>query len=366
MKYEDSADKHERSKATTDIVVRLALTVIIVFLAAGLGHAQGCIVARSTSLGTGPESEGGYLAAKHWQLTVDYRHQYSFRHFIGDVEQVQRQQLGNFVENRINLENFQLTYQATDRWSFDINIPVLEASRRSHNGYYTTYSQGIGDILLSVDRWMWNPKNNPPHNVQFGLGVQMPTGRDDIQNDVITAPGAAPTDVTLDYSIQPGSGGWGILFGVQAFQNLGKQAQFYFNTSYIATPQDTNGVLRNATAASQPLTEYNSISDQYLIEMGVAMPITAVKGLTFTLGPRDEGVPAHDLFGTSFGFRRPGMSISLEPGLVYVRGKNMLSASVGRAIFRDRIRSVPDKLLGTHGDAAFADYVWLASLTRRF
>src|ERR1035437_1177784 len=36
-----------------------------------------------------------------------------------------------------------------------------------------------------------------------------------------------------------------------------------------------------------------------------------------------------------------------------------------RQAFRDRTRGVPDKILGTHGHAAFADYVWLRSYTCR-
>jgi hypothetical protein len=43
----------------------------------------------------------------------------------------------------------------------------------------------------------------------------------------------------------------------------------------------------------------------------------------------------------------------------------MIQASVGKAIWRDRTRSVPDRILGTHGDAAFADYVWLVSYNYR-
>ena len=69
--------------------------------------------------------------------------------------------------------------------------------------------------------------------------------------------------------------------------------------------------------------------------------------------------------GNDLGFRRPGFAVSLAPGFIYVRGTSMLTASVGKALYRDRTRSVPDILLGTHGDAAFADYVWFASYTYR-
>jgi hypothetical protein len=78
-----------------------------------------------------------------------------------------------------------------------------------------------------------------------------------------------------------------------------------------------------------------------------------------------EGVPAADLMGNDLGFRRPGFAISAEPGFIYARGGSMIQASIGKAVYRDRTRSVPDKILGTHGDAAFADYVWLASYTYR-
>ena len=42
-----------------------------------------------------------------------------------------------------------------------------------------------------------------------------------------------------------------------------------------------------------------------------------------------------------------------------------IQASIGKAVYRDRTRSAPDKILGTHGDAAFADYVWLLSYSYR-
>ena len=124
--------------------------------------------------------------------------------------------------------------------------------------------------------------------------------------------GAQP--VTLDYSIQPGSGGWGIVLQWQSFRALGNRTAVYFSGNYIATPQNANNVLRSATALSNPLTAYNSISDQYLMQAGIAKPLKRVRGLTVTFGPRWEGVPAKDLFGDSLGFRRPGYAVSLEPG----------------------------------------------------
>jgi hypothetical protein len=80
-----------------------------------------------------------------------------------------------------------------------------------------------------------------------------------------------------------------------------------------------------------------------------------------------EGVPARNLFptGNDLGFRRPGFAISAEPGIQYARRGNVLTLTIARAIYRDRTRSVPDILTDGHGDAAFANCVWLASYSFR-
>src|SRR5690348_10682554 len=85
------------------------------FLSALPARGQGCIVARSSSLDMSPESQGGYLDAGDWDITVGYRHQFSYKHFVGDVEQTYRVQQGTQVMNKINLEDINLTYQITPR-----------------------------------------------------------------------------------------------------------------------------------------------------------------------------------------------------------------------------------------------------------
>ena len=77
-------------------------------------------------------------------------------------------------------------------------------------------------------------------------------------------------------------------------------------------------------------------------------------------------MPVRDLIGKSDGFRRPGVAVSLEPGLIYTKGKNTWSFSVPVAVYRNRKKSVPDITDGRHGDAAFADYLILVGYSRRF
>jgi hypothetical protein len=227
------------------------------------------------------------------------------------------------------------------------------------------FAQGIGDTSFMVSGWLWNPKENHRGNVQIGFGLQIPTGNDDVISYPDSRNGKGPVATLDDYSIQPGSGGYGIVMQWASFKNVGR-TQLYFNGDYVATPQNTTGILRSATASSQPLTQYASISDQYLLEAGVAAPIKKINGLTVTFGPRFEGVPAHDLIGDSLGFRRTGFALSVEPGVQYYHHGHVFTISVAKAMYRDRTKSVPDTMLGTHGDAAFADYVWLASYSFRF
>jgi hypothetical protein len=339
-----------------------ALTLILI-ASAPSAHAQGCIIAHSAEQVVGPETQGGYLAPKHWQLTIDGRHQFSFRHFVGPVEQEYRLELGNEVENKINLFDFSLTYQATERWSFTFTTPVEFATRRSNNSPYTMSAQGLGDTPITTEVWLWKPSKATRGNIALGVGLQFPTGRSDIKEVVQKTSGGPETTISDDYSIQPGIGGWAAVLEGQGFRMIGKNAVLYADGSYLLTQGGTNHTL---TGSALPLEQYVAISDEYLAEVGVARPIVQVPGLALTFGPRIEGVPSHDLIGNNYGFRRPGFAISLEPGLQWVRHRNIWTFQVGKALYRDRTRSYPDEVYGTHGDAAFADYLWLASYTYRF
>jgi hypothetical protein len=368
-------------------VVRSCLSAGLMMLAAAGGiqemGAQGCIVAHSVGAVGGPETNGGYLAPAHWEFTLDYRHLYSFRHYVGSVEQVYRLQGHSEVRNRINLIDAGLTYQITPRFSVEGNIPVEFASRRyfvaagSINGAPATDLigdwgvSGVGDISFVGQGWLWDPTKNPSHNLQIGFGLQMPTGRDNIQNNFVEIPGQPAVNATADYSIQPGIGVWAIPITVESFQVLNKEMQVYLNGGDLVSPTEKNGGAKYTPPGFTPPAPQNafvSAADEYLLQAGVGYMVARMKGLTVLGGLRKEGVPAHDLIGGDEGFRRPGYAVSLEPGVIYSMrgGHDLIAANIDRAVYRNRIASVPDLQLGTHGDAAFADWLWLASFQHRF
>jgi hypothetical protein len=358
----------------------LATTMLCGLLATSYtAHAQGCIVARSPEQvlpsidqNGRPLNQGGYLLPGQVQVTVGERHQFSYQHYVGDVYQEYRAQGKTQVENRINIVTTDVIYQWKPRISFELNAPWLFATRKAQNSPIKYAATGLGDTIAVANFWLWNPQKAARGNVSIGMGVLMPTGNDDVQNTVNTnTSGTGPpviATVPVDYSIQPGAGGWGLAMQWQGYHTAGKNLVFYTDGDYIATQGGTNGVLRHSPpSTTTPLDNYNAISDQYLMEGGMAFPVTHVNGLAILLAARDEGVPAKNLFPNSnAGFRRPGYAVSAGPGAEYMRGPHILTASIFKAIHRDRTVSYPDEVYGTHGDAAFAQYVWLASYTYRF
>jgi hypothetical protein len=86
------------------------------------------------------------------------------------------------------------------------------------------------------------------------------------------------------------------------------------------------------------------------------------QGLALSLGGRIEGVPPEDAIGDSEGRRRPGYAISIEPGISWTYKRTSLNVTAPVAIERNR----QNNYQGRSGDAAFADFMILSSITYRF
>jgi hypothetical protein len=305
--------------------------------------------------------DDGYLRDGQWQIAIGYRKQVSFRHFVGTVEQKEREELRTAIYNYVHLFDVGLTYAITRRTSISVGVPFMVATRfRQSTPDLATHSAGVGDISMSVRTWLLPPPAESGQNISIGVGVKFPTGKPDVRDTVTTA--AGPATQVVDQSIQLGDGGTGIVLDMQAFKRVW-QTTLYASGVYLINPRNTNGV---RTGRARPSEAIMSVADQYLARAGVVFPLRKVHGLAFSFGPRIEGAPVRDILGKSEGFRRPGYAISLEPGMIYTRGKNTWSVSAPIAVERNRRRSVTDITDGRHGDAAFADYVLLVGFSRRF
>jgi hypothetical protein len=311
-----------------------------------------------------------YDGPNKWQVSTSWRYQKSDRHFRGPHEEANRQAEGSEVINNIHMLEVGIRYNASDRSSLSLSVPYLMATRsspiRDANRVVVDRSisqaRGLGDITLTARRLLWKPETRPDGNISLGLGVKLPTGQNNVVDSRRRTPGGAPTIEPVDQSIQPGDGGFGFLVDVQGFQRIAHSPfALYGTAAYLFNPDGTNGVLTNRGARGE---ETMSIADQYLARVGVSYG--SPKGWGLSLGGRLEGVPSYDLIGSSAGFRRPGYAVSVEPALSYSRGPHTLSFAVPIAAYRNRTRSAPDHDFGRHGDAAFADYIFLLGYWRKF
>jgi hypothetical protein len=311
--------------------------------------------------GDRPRSE-----VEKWQVTVGYRWQPSFRHFRGSHEEPHRVEQGTQVENRLHLIDVGVSYQISPRWSINASIPYMSVDRISHGPGTETNADGIGDMTVGAKMWLFRPPTESGGNIQVGLSMKLPTGDSNVLDRV------GDSTIVVDQSIQPGDSGTGVSVDYTVFKSLGRFTMFssgvyLFNPKGAYTPTGWNEVSRppGYPGYSRPGVEY-SVPDQYMFQAGLGFAVPKVNGFALTATGRIEGIPARDVFGGSDGFRRPGYAVSVGPGAIYSRNQDTFSVSVPIAVYRNRTRSVSDVARGTHGDAAFADYVLLIGYARTF
>lgn len=356
----------------------------------GRAVAQGCIAVRGAGTLLPEETAkpaDSELAADDWLASLGYRHIHSMRHYIGDVEQKQRQELGNQVINSQDFFDFGIQYAITPRWSVGFSLPYETSSRSmlfgggTTNAFrYSTPASGFGDAQLTGYGWIWNPERHPSGNIQLGLGLKAPTGDDSINGTFLTG---TPTNLKVvqhpvDQSIQPGDGGWGFTLTLNAYQVVLPKTVAFVQAYYLFNPQDVNGVAtgrgQSGPGSAGYYEQVMSIPDQYFARSGLSYVLAPKWGLSVSLAGRLEGIPPRDLIGDSDGFRRPGFIVSVEPGIEIMRGRYTFNVSLPWAVVRNRQESVADSRAsaflnnGTeiHGDAAFADFAITASLAVRF
>jgi len=251
-----------------------------------------------------------------WQLTTSFFHFYSDKHYIG----TEPNNNINAYQGPVNVRsqfNFDLTYAITDRWSVSLDVPIQHQTYNLHRPFpasgstgpvpIDTGANGLGDMTLRAGYWLFSTKQSR-RNVFVSVGVEMPTGDSDATSNVYGR------QVPVDISVQPGDGAWGVVPTVQAFQTFHRFAVYGFAT-YLIDARNTTGTQAFFPALSNPnTTTVNSSTDQYVAEVGGAIP-TPLRWLSFTTSYRFTGVPVRDLFGPSDGFRRPANLQYIAPGL---------------------------------------------------
>lgn len=369
-------------------LVGLPLLSLLCFSNPQDANAQGCIAVRSVGSPALPGLDMIDIQSP-WEVSVSYRYLRSDRYFMGSQELSDMPGMapGQQVINTINTFDISASYAITPRFTLALDLPLVFAertSREEHMGMmdfsqpqYTTHANGVGDLRLVGNYWLWNPADHPAGNISLGLGIKAPSGSDDERDDFHTPGGIVNKPV--DPSIQPGDGGWGMIFQIQGYQRIVDHLNLYANGMYLLNPRDVNGVQSfsmkpldgNGVAYNQD--QVNSVTDQYLARLGLNYEIWPKGGLSVSLGGRIEGVPVHDLAGGDEGFRRPGYVVSIEPGVTWAKGRHEFSLTVPVALERNRLRSVTEEAYANDPNpmlqiypASFADWSLFASYSFKF
>jgi hypothetical protein len=370
--------------------------------------AQGCVAVRQMGgVNTMYSSQSTYSLPKgEFQVGASYRYFHSFRHFVGSDEKEFRQVTqggfdanGNEKGNAVNIYSSALdinaSYGLSDRFQLNISVPYVhnersqvlatktggkviidgeEKTQTLQGIRYSVYAQGIGDIRLSTNYWILDPKTSHKGNVMVGVGVKLATGSTSRTDDALSLDAnkaVVQTNVMMDQAIQPGDGGVGISLELQGFRQLFGGFYGFANGYYLFNPRESNGTYKSAP--SKGLEGYNVYAspDQYFARAGVMTSVGKAKNLTLSLAGRLEGIPAYDAFGGQVAYRRPGYVVAIESGISYSKGKHSISLFVPYNFIKNRIQSAADiasqdlqnstiedpaKKVHVQGDAAFADY----------
>ena len=299
-----------------------------------------------------------------WVASVSYRYFHSFRDFNANGDEVNIPFIKN--DTYVDLFDIAATYAVTRRLNLTLELPVQYGSRTNsaeHDGVHvhTMRASGIGDLRLSASVWLLKPEEHPHENISLGMGVKMPTGNYSA-TDLSFRP-TGPEFRPVDPAIQPGDGGWGIILSANAFYEVWKNTFAYLNGFYLINPRETNGV-HTVNFDVPPFTHgdrglmFDSVPDQTMVRGGLAAAIWPKIGLSASFGARWEGIPSHDLIGGSDGWRLPGFSVSVEPGISISHGRDFLGITAPVAVYRYGIVSVP--FARTHdplgGVASFSDF----------
>ena len=320
-----------------------------------------------------------FLQAHHWELDLSYRwlaaHPGEFFVSTTRTPPPPALQPPKGHQMAVDVHTFTLgaTYALTDQLRLSVAAPYqvgrisffeddsVRHSERTHD---------LGDVTLSGEAWLFNPREGPSGNVMLGLGVKVPTGSHRDSVDYYTPKGVVQRPA--DPSIQPGDGGWGILMEFQAFKLIFPGMLGYLSGSYLLNPRVQTEItigrpvgLPGNSAAGTPY--YLSVPDAYSLRTGISYAVLPSQGLSVSLGARLDGVPVQDLVsGGDQNFRRPGFSVLVDPGLDWSRGRSSFILNVPVRAHGDRRANLYDRVIDYGGGGNLAKFEVFAGYGYRF
>ena len=302
------------------------------------------------------------LKKHQWQVDVAYRHLYADKWFVGTELREDAAPFHHPLYLNIHSVDLGVEYGVTNKLSLVLTLPF---SYGTHSRFYQDQqrhevsSSGLGDISVAGNYWLRDPGKASVGNVAFGLGVKTPTGSNTVRRQVFLANGQVP-DPPVDQSIQLGDGGWGVIAQAQAFRQIYHRWFGYTYEWYLLSPKEMTNV-------PSPIAGVNlSVPDVYSARVGASYMVAPKQGFSLSFGTRVDGIRERDLVGGNDGFRRPGYTLYLEPGLAMGRGLSTFTLSVPFRVHQDFKRGPVDVEHNFPGGGDLANTLVLAGYSVRF
>ncbi len=328
---------------------------MFILLISQLVFCQGCVAMRNLS-GFGQFAYLGYKQSdEKWMLNINNRY-FKAQRFLEGKKNISPADAAddiNLYEYTMNIGISRILHKG---WLIQLDMPVSAnsiASKAEHASgeRHSTHAYGLGDIRVTVYKWMLKENMARKGNVQVGLGIKFPTGNYHSQDYFYTDHNdrSFKEPAPVNVAIQLGDGGLGISTELNAFCIFNHLISAYGNLFYLINPMDQNGVSSWPPNALPPnvaslfhaaTNDVNSVPDNYTIRGGTNFTFNR---FVATTGLRYEGAPAHDLVGRNDGLRRVGHIFSVEPGIEYKMKKAFLYSFVTVPVDRATIETVPDK-----------------------
>ena len=354
-----------QSIRTTGIFIFLIIG--LVSLAPQRAFAQGCLLTKNMAPGIGALT-GPYLQKGEWQVSSGITQFSTDQEYRGDTLRTDLAATNTQVKEGGVTLDVQGAYAITNQFNLTVDAPFVLQNYWSTpiaGTRYYQYSHGLADMVLGGRMWLFKCGIHTDQNISLGLGVRLPTGNSDYQVLYPNSLGQNFANRAVFAAIQPGSGAWGIPLSVTAFK------QFRYFTLFgsglylfsLRAQNDTpslgaaiNPLGPNAAAAG---TRYISTPDSYLFHAGLATPVPRLKGLSAFVSGKIAGVPVHNVFGSTIGFRQPGYYVTVEPGLSFDTKLASYNISVPLRVYQTTFAN----FLGSPANADFARHMLVVGVT---
>src|SRR6476469_463082 len=126
-----------------------------------------------------------FLQPHHWELNASYRYlrAHGSDFFVGTERTppppATQPPGGQPIEVDVHTITLGVTYAASQHFRVSIIAPIQHGQVsfiEGDNARHTETVTALGDVAITGNAWLLNPREHPTGNVTLGLGVKMPTG----------------------------------------------------------------------------------------------------------------------------------------------------------------------------------------------